>query len=143
MDTAKGYSGFWKRFVAYVIDVIIVYLIVWVLGMFMPDSPTQVTVQGASSSADTNLGLVGVAVAWLYFALQESSARRATFSKRALGIVVTDLDGKKIDFGRATVRHFSKIISGVILGIGYIMASFTQKKQGLHDMIAGTLVINA
>ncbi len=59
----------------------------------------------------------------------------------ALGIVVTDIDGNRISFGRANARFWSKIISGMILGIGFLMAAFTEKKQGLHDMIAGTLVI--
>jgi uncharacterized RDD family membrane protein YckC len=77
---------------------------------------------------------------WLYFALQESSERHATIGKRALNIYVTDLQGRRISFGQATGRHFSKIISYLILCIGYMMAGFTEKKQGLHDMIAGTLV---
>lgn len=83
------------------------------------------------------LNIVGV---WLYFALQESSERQATIGKRALNIYVTDMYGRRISFGQATGRYFSKIISSLILGIGYIMAGFTEKKQGLHDMIAGTLV---
>jgi uncharacterized RDD family membrane protein YckC len=79
---------------------------------------------------------------WLYFALMESSAKGATLGKMALGIKVTDLTGSKISFGRATGRYFGKIISGAILYIGYIMAGFTQQKQALHDIMAGTLVIN-
>jgi uncharacterized RDD family membrane protein YckC len=71
----------------------------------------------------------------------ESSARQATLGKMALGIVVTDLDGNRIGFGRATGRYFAKILSALILLIGFIMAAFTQKKQGLHDIIAGTLVV--
>ncbi len=78
---------------------------------------------------------------WLYYALFESSSKQATLGKMALGIVVTDIDGNRISFGRANARFWSKIISGMILGIGFLMAAFTEKKQGLHDMIAGTLVI--
>ena len=81
--------------------------------------------------------IVGV---WLYFALQESSERQATLGKRALNIYVTDMQGLRISFGHATGRHFAKIISGFILCIGYMMAGFTQNKQALHDIIAGTLV---
>ena len=84
------------------------------------------------------IDIVGV---WLYFALQESSVYQATLGKRALNIYVTDLYGRRLTFGQATGRHFSKIISGLILCIGYIMVAFTQRKQGLHDMIAGTLVM--
>jgi uncharacterized RDD family membrane protein YckC len=59
----------------------------------------------------------------------------------ALGIKVTDLSGNAISFGRATVRHFGKILSAIILLAGYLMVAFTAKKQGLHDMIAGCLVV--
>ena len=71
----------------------------------------------------------------------ESSSRQATVGKMATGIVVTDMTGKKISFAKATGRHFAKIISGVILLIGFIMIAFTQKKQGLHDIIADCLVV--
>ncbi len=83
------------------------------------------------------LDIVGI---WLYFALQESSARQATVGKRAMNIYVADLQGRRISFGQATGRHFSKILSS-ILAIGYIMVAFTEKKQGLHDLIASTVVL--
>jgi uncharacterized RDD family membrane protein YckC len=59
----------------------------------------------------------------------------------ALGLKVTDLGGHRISFVRATGRHFAKILSGLLLCVGFIMVGFTRYKQGLHDMIAGTLVI--
>jgi len=80
---------------------------------------------------------------WLYFSLQESSAQQATLGKRAVGIKVTDLEGSRISFGRATARYFSKFLSGLICAVGYVMAGFTQRKQALHDMIASTLVVRA
>ena len=80
-------------------------------------------------------------ISWLYWSLMESSAKQATLGKMALGIKVTDLNGNRIGFGKATGRFFGKILSGIILDIGFIMAGFTEKKQGLHDMIAGTLVV--
>jgi uncharacterized RDD family membrane protein YckC len=54
---------------------------------------------------------------------------------------VTDLNGDRISFGKASGRFFGKIISRLILGIGFFMIGFTEKKQGLHDMIAGCLVV--
>jgi len=72
-----------------------------------------------------------------------SSGWQATVGKRALGMVVTGLDGRRISFARATGRHFAKYISALILFIGFIMAAFTAKKQALHDMIAETLVIHS
>jgi uncharacterized RDD family membrane protein YckC len=82
------------------------------------------------------------AAGWLYFALMESSSKQGTLGKMALSIMVTDVNGNRITFGRATGRYFGKFLSGLILYIGYIMVAFTEKKQGLHDMIAGTLVVN-
>ena len=80
---------------------------------------------------------------WLYFAVLESSSWQGTPGKKAFGMGVTDLDGNRISFGRATGRYFAKIISGIILGIGFLMVAFTERKQGLHDMLAGTLVYKA
>ena len=86
-------------------------------------------------------GILATAINWLYYALMESSKYQATLGKMAVGARVTDLEGNRISFARATGRYFAKIISGMILMIGYIMAGFTEKKQALHDMIANTLVI--
>ena len=85
--------------------------------------------------------LIRTVLNWLYYALLESSAWQATLGKKALGLEVTDMQGLRIRFGRATGRFFAKIISSIILFMGFIMAGFTEKKQALHDMIAGTLVI--
>jgi uncharacterized RDD family membrane protein YckC len=83
-----------------------------------------------------------IVASWLYFALMESSARRGTLGKLVLGLFVTDLQGRRVSFARATGRFFSKIITGLIpFFIGYIMAGFTEKRQALHDMIAGCLVL--
>lgn len=80
-------------------------------------------------------------ITWLYFAIMESSVARATLGKLALGIKVTDIRGNKISFMKATGRYFGKIISGLILCIGYLMAGFTEKKQALHDIMSGCIVI--
>jgi len=87
------------------------------------------------------IAIISTILQWLYFSLMESSAWQATLGKKALGLTVTDLEGRRISFGRATGRYFAKIISSLILFIGYIMAGFTEKKQALHDLIAGTLVL--
>ena len=78
---------------------------------------------------------------WLYFSLLESSANQATVGKIVCGLKVTDLDGRRISFGRATARYFAKILSGLILLIGFAMVGWTTQKRGLHDFIAGTLVL--
>ena len=147
------YGGFWIRFVAFVIDAIVVQIVVLPISLvFM----ALAGVTGAVSGADRNVlfGSVwivgamvrlvfGVVLNWLYEAYMESSSRQATLGKMIFNLKVTDLYGNRIDFARATGRHFAKYISGFILMIGYIMAGFTERKQALHDMIAGTLVQKA
>jgi uncharacterized RDD family membrane protein YckC len=98
---------------------------------------------GGSEQGMEALGrIIGITIAWLYFALLESSSRQATLGKMALGIKVTDLSGDGVSFCRATGRHFGKIISALTFLTGYLMAGLTRKKQGLHDMVAGCLVVN-
>jgi len=84
------------------------------------------------------LALIG---AWLYEALLTCSSWQGTIGKKVLRLKVTDEAGNRIGFGRSTGRFFAKIISVMIMYIGYIMVGFTDRKRGLHDMIAGTLVM--
>lgn len=86
--------------------------------------------------------VAGYLASWIYFAAFESSESQATPGKKALGIKVTDLNGKKISFGRASGRFFAKYLSAALLCVGFIMIAFTKRKQGLHDIIAGCLVVN-
>ncbi|MBM4406123.1 MAG: RDD family protein [Chloroflexi bacterium] len=97
---------------------------------------------GGFTKLDAVARLIAFFGGWLYYALMESSPRKATLGKMALGIAVTDYDGKQITFAKATGRYFGKLISVVILLIGYLMVAWTEKKQGLHDIMAGTLVVN-
>lgn len=121
------YAGFWKRFLAYLIDIIILGIVGGILTSQMDE--------GVASTVTTILG-------WLYFAGMESSSRQATLGKSVMGIYVTDINGNQISFLRATGRYFAKILSAIILFIGYIMAAFTERKQALHDMLASTLVLD-
>ena len=136
-----SYAGFWKRVVAAFIDAIITIIgSLAVLFVF-----NIIIVAGGMNDPKVFLimdYILGVIIHWLYFAVMESSPKQATFGKMALGIKVTDLNGNKIDFGTATGRYFGKIISAIILGIGFIMVAFTWRKQGLHDIMAGCLVVN-
>ena len=77
----------------------------------------------------------------LYFVLMDSSAKQGTLGKIALGLVVTDVQGNRIGLGRAAGRYFAKILSSLILLIGFIMIAFTERKQGLHDILCSTLVL--
>ena len=141
--TADIYAGFWKRVAACIIDgfitgipgMIVVYVVI--LSLF-----------GAGVSPELLAFFyfflclfVGLAQL-LYFVILESSGKQATVGKMALGVVVTDMDGGRISILKALGRNLGKIVSGMIIYIGFIMAGFTEKKQGLHDMMAGCLVVN-
>ena len=124
--TTEPYGGFWKRVLAWLIDSIVVSAAV-----------------GIIVAVTFGAGFVAFfAGHWLYEAFMTSSPWQATLGKRVLNMVVTDLDGRRLSFGRATGRHFAKWISAMALGIGFLIVAFTGRKQGLHDMIASTLVIN-
>ena len=129
------YAGFWRRFAAVLIDVILVGAVSFVVGMIWG------LVIGDSSGSILLLQLIILVAYYVYVAAMESSSYQATVGKIALGIQVTDLNGNRVSFGRALGRNLAKILSGLILYIGFIMAAFTERKQGLHDMIAGTLVV--
>jgi uncharacterized RDD family membrane protein YckC len=144
-STVTGYGGFWIRFVAYLLDAVLLNIAFWiiatVIGVSMiPADPAKFD----SEQFIAQMGkfqLVALVVTWLYFALLESSARGATVGKMVLGLRVVDDSGQRISFLRATGRFFAKFISGLILLIGYIMAAFTDRKRALHDIMAGTLVV--
>lgn len=133
---SMAYAGFWVRLVAILIDTMI---------LMIPLAAIELLLAGAGG--DENLGatilalLLETFIFWLYFALQECSEKQATLGKRALRLVVCDMNGNRLRLGRATGRHFAKLLSFLILGIGYLMVGFTDRKQGLHDKVAGTVVL--
>ena len=155
------FAGFWLRFVAHLIDGLILSVGVFAVvvpllfltglaatlgslphrleGMEGQPNPALI---GAIFSLIFTFVVVGVLLQWLYFAYLESGEKQATWGKQALGLYVTDGAAERISFGRASGRFFAKFISHMIpLGIGFIMAGFTERKQALHDMIAGCLVL--
>ncbi len=145
------YGGFWKRFFAWLLDSVLINSGFFILGgiigeivvflsssSFESQAPAKAMVEGLKPF----LLVIEVVLYWLYYTVFESSSKQATLGKLALGIKVTDIEGNRLSFGRATGRHFSKFLSVILLGFGFIMIAFTEKKQGLHDIIAGCLVIN-
>jgi uncharacterized RDD family membrane protein YckC len=152
-----GYAGFWLRFVAHLIDAVIsgmAFLILLIPLFVLTGAGAALSKIGSGEDLGDDaaallgvgflFGFVGivVVVSWLYSALSESSTWQATPGKKILNLQVTDMNGQRISFGRASGQFFAKIITGMIpLAIGYIMAGFTEKKQALHDMIASCLVL--
>lgn len=141
-----GYGGFWIRVVAAIIDHILVRVVLAPVGAVFGLGGLALGGFGHGGFPLTHLLGGGVmfmlilAGSWLYEAFMESSSYRATLGKMIFGMKVTDLYGNRISFARATGRHFAKILSGLILCIGFIMVGLTERKQGLHDLLAGTLV---
>jgi uncharacterized RDD family membrane protein YckC len=154
---SPAYAGFWLRFVASLIDGLILgipFMFLMIIGIFFlggfglmmrrnpVDPRAAAAIVGPLIIGYLFFMLLFVGLEWLYFAGLESSERQATFGKAAMSLRVTDLEGQRLSFKHATGRFFAKIVSGLIpFAIGYIMAGFTEKKQALHDMIAGTLVL--
>ena len=128
------FAGIWPRAAAAVIDAVMV------LGaaVFL-DTARNLAGIGSGWREETVLGLLAVLV-WLYFAGMEASGG-ATFGKRVLQLRVTGNDGNAIGFARASVRHFGKFLSVLTAGIGFLMIGITKRRQGLHDKIAGCVVI--
>jgi len=147
-------------YAAYILDAIVLYIPNnLVIMRSMGDGAAQETMKQAMMAApgDPHVMLaaygqyyatMGTAIlltavlTWLYFAVCESSPWQATLGKLALGIRVTDLEGRRISFWRALGRYLAKFLSTIILCIGFMMAGWTRRKQALHDMLCSTLVLN-
>lgn len=152
------YASFISRFAAFIIDLIIIgclqaIVIAPIMAALGLGIASQVD-NGGEISEEAAVGMIGAAIAGigsvimivyaisiLYYAVMESSKTQGSVGKMALGIKVTDMDGNRITFGKALLRSIGKIISSMIMYIGYLLAAFTEKKQALHDMIATTLVV--
>lgn len=148
MPITFGYGGFWKRFVAYLIDSVAMGIVCGIIGAVIGGIIGAVLgASGANTETITEIAsavswIIGVVLRWLYYTLMESSVKQATLGKMAMSMVVVDENGERLSLGRANGRFWGKIVSGLILCFGYMMAGFTAKKQALHDIMAGTLVIN-
>jgi uncharacterized RDD family membrane protein YckC len=139
--TETRYAGFWLRLGALIIDAVILGIVNFVLTLLLgggmmgdPANPQAGPAFGAANG-------IGFLINIAYFTLLEGGSRQATLGKSLLGLKVTDMDGNPIGYGKALLRNIAKIVSSLILGIGYIMAAFTSRKQALHDMIASCLVV--
>lgn len=152
----RGYGGFWIRFLAVIIDGLVLSIVIGPL-MFIamgpaiaaamhssrmrPGEPPDPASMMAFMSMVPLIILISVGTTWIYEAALTSSSKQATLGKMALGLKVVDKEGRRLTFLHATGRYFAKLLNRFTLYIGYIMAGFTERKQALHDMIAGTYVI--
>jgi anthranilate phosphoribosyltransferase len=147
------YGGFWRRFGSYLIDRFLLGVLLLPLGfaILLPrmasesvgwtDTDLPAEAINGLLGAVFLIAFTGLLASWLYYALLQSSSRQASLGQMALGIRVTDLEGRRVSFARASGRYFATAITSFTLGIGYLVMLFTARKQTLHDLIAGTLVL--
>lgn len=134
------YAHIGRRFIASLIDGIMLTVIMSGIGAaigFIIIPKTKAMLEMLTML----MNLIQFALGLFYFSYMESSKNSATFGKMLMGIKVTDMDGNRISLGRGVKRYLAKIPSALILLIGFIMAAFTDKRQALHDKLAGCLVI--
>jgi uncharacterized RDD family membrane protein YckC len=139
-------AGFWIRFLAYLIDyVLLVACVVVACLLLIVPIALLAGAEGMHFNPEavgTGIGYgVSIPLVWLYYTLFESSRWQATPGKRALGLEVIDEQGNRIRWGRANARYWSKLLSGLLCGAGFLMIGLSASKQGLHDRIAHTLVV--
>lgn len=142
------YAGFWKRVAAYMIDGIIVGIAGGIVGAVIGG------VMGVGFGLNGGLGsggmvaiqsvsqVIALAMAATFFAMFHASRAQATPGKMAVGIKVARPDGSAITVARGVGRYFALFVSSITLGIGFIMAGFTERKQALHDLMCDTLVVD-
>lgn len=155
-----GDAGFWYRFLAHLIDHsiisfisgLIAFFFIFVFGVSLIGAGAVFA--GELDESAVGIGLLmsilgilfamilaSILVGWFYYASLESSSLRATIGKLVMGIAVVDSRNQQVSFKRATGRYFTKIISGLIFCIGFLMVGFTKRKQALHDIICDCYVI--
>jgi uncharacterized RDD family membrane protein YckC len=132
-----AYAGFWLRLGAYLIDSILLSSVVIVA--WFPKLQKGMTPDALQS--DPAFLAVELILPWLYFSLMECSPLQATLGKKAFRLKVTDLAGHRLSFLRASLRHWGKLLSGLTLLAGYVLAGFTARKQALHDLLASCLIL--
>lgn len=146
-----NFGGFWRRAIATMIDALLIVLastlllvpLLTVLGLReeLPPNQTRSAFFSFLLAAYSMTTLAIVIMTWLYYAIMESGRRKATVGKLLMNLRVATMNGDPLTFATASARFFGKIISAALLGAGFIMQPFTPRKQALHDIIAGTVVL--
>ena len=147
------FAGFWRRVVAYWIDIFPIVLIVFALFyLFLGYDQLLADYFSEPNNLDKRIQFLAQRnqirdisfLVWLiYSAVAETSPLQGTFGKKLLGIKVVDRTGHRLGVGRAVVRNISKILSLIALGLGFLWVAFSKEKKGWHDMIAKTYVIQS
>ncbi|MFT6882805.1 MAG: putative RDD family membrane protein YckC, partial [Marinoscillum sp.] len=158
--SSTNYAGFWLRLAAYILDYFIIQIaqsifilpLLAFMGFDLLKGSEEIDLEWLSQAEPAvalnvlfnNMGeliVLGLVISLLYYAFMESSKYKATVGKLVLRLEVIDLNGVQLNLGLALVRNFSKLFSTLFFLIGYLLIGLTPKKQGLHDMMANTLVV--
>ena len=146
-------AGFWRRLAALVIDSMVVgfaYYLVLIVAVVVLGIGGSLLLRNQDSTEGMAAMFGMMALVYLlypvisaaYYAGFESSGKQATLGKMAVGIKVTDAEGRRLTLGRALLRWLAVFLNYITLYVGYLIAAFTERKQGLHDMVVGTLVVD-
>jgi uncharacterized RDD family membrane protein YckC len=135
------YAGFWRRLAAFAVDLGVTSLMFFVLAVLLPILLGPWLGVPGGAVLVVWAAVLWQAVSWLYWGIMESSVKQGTMGKVLLNILVTDVQGRRLSFRRATVRHFLKILSTLTALAGFAMIATTARKQGLHDLVSGSLVV--
>ena len=136
-----AYAGFWRRFIGLLIDVIVTYFPIATVRVLLglPASGSFDPLMPAAWWA----ALSELVIDWLYAAILISSPWRATLGQAVMDLHVTDLDGNRISFVRATVRYLAQLLNLITLGFGLVLQAFSARRQALHDIVSGTVVVRS
>jgi uncharacterized RDD family membrane protein YckC len=144
---SRVFAGFWRRVWAGMIDVSLEIVVALLIALFI-DAIFKLMGRAFGIQQDSAAYVTGFTFivlltvgGWLYAALSESSRYRATIGKRIMHLQVVSVGGEKLNFGQASVRHVMKFLSLFTLGIGFLMAGWTKRRQALHDIPTDCLVI--
>jgi len=143
LETVPRYGGFWRRFWATVVDSLV---------LFFPDAILRVsfglpTIFSLRAARDDEMAAlltvlsISTALGWLYGAGLESSAAQGTLGQQLMNLRVCDTNLRRVTFARATARHFGQVFSTLLCGIGYLFNLWTTRRQALHDMLAGCVLV--
>jgi len=151
-ESGVVYAGFWRRCGAMILDGVLLNVVTFPMGMMamIPMTSRMEAMRDSDFSPEqfaSFMGLYfmiagcGLLIAWLYSALMLASKRQATVGMMAIGLIATDVQGRPLSFARATGRYFATLVTSCTLGIGYLVMLFNQRRQTVHDLIAGTVIV--
>lgn len=135
-------AGLGARSLAALIDAAVLVVLLFIEALVLV-GVLGMTVSADSSAADLPYFLLAAIIAWLYCAGFDSARRGATPGKRALGLEVVDLSGERPGFTRATLRFAMRGLTVATAMLGWLMIALTRRRQALHDLASGTLVVRS